>query len=684
MAIAEMERSAAIQDNTLSVPLPRFSLYAERGVKLLSALNAAYAGRYAFNSQNIQNAWYIACRNETLRLVSCAYRELINPEDSISFRVETESGMVSSIHDVDGAYYWTHNSETLHPTRIVMHNNGGEKELAHPVDALVSFKDLIARVYGEVKDEGWNKLLEVSVASVENETLSVAVKQKWEQDLVNTAKLYSTLWEWVGLQPNMDSYDFFSRYGAFRGRYEMAFSKMKLPLPVEDVIQYAPEFGFDIPIHLAAIHKSQAEVHTANPKENIHQLFAKQYGETYDQWKKSLEAKSLNPDDYIPLPMHPLSRKLAEGKLVDYIAQNQFVFLEDAIIPSHAVLSFRSLIPTNSPSAPEIKLPVPVQTTGVIRSLSNAEVTRGPTLSNAFRQIHADNANFEDRLYLEGDVAGIRVKPSETITSEDSKYLACLLRDNPKAMLRQGETIMPLAALFATSPITHQPIIADIMVSSGVKDRDQALDYFKEYADLIFGGQLGIYIASGAIYEPHQQNLNLVFTKEGKLSRMIYHDLVGGISAYRPGFAVSGNDTTVLDGIPHVFDTPDASIRQFIHTNLWCNLLSIIHPISKAFDIDRSYLLDVIRRSFAEQVAIEREKLENETSEKQHIFGELLDKLEVAILKSQTIPVERLFGKIYQQSQDPGWGTIPHPNPEVFNPIKLGTKDIPNPLYESA
>lgn len=654
-----------------------YGLTAERVNKMTTALNRAYHGEQIFGAEDITTAWKAASINETLRIISCGYREFIDPGDNISFLLKRESSTNIAITNTDEAYFCTHNNEPLAPSGILIIRGGKEKELGHPADAMEAMKDLIAREYGEATDPGWQKLLEVSDQAVENEALSIAVKKRWDKEVVEKVKPFSSMWEWVGNE-DLDSFDFFTRLSSFRGRYMMAFSKMKLPLPIEDVIRYSPEFGFEVPVTLTALHKSQAEVYTYSPDVTLDDIFTQQYGPVYSQWRQVLLDQGLDPNDYLPLPVHPLSMKLVKEKFAQLISNKNLIIPEDIQIATHPTLSFRSMLPRDG-SGLNIKLPVPVQATGALRLMNTGEVISGPTLSTQMAQIHEEHDNFGQKLYLERDMAGVRVKPGEGRTDHDTRYLSCLLRQNPRELLRPGEIIMPLAALFATSPVTHKPVIAEIMASAGIQEKEGALAYFKKYSDLILGGQLAVLFNTGVSYEAHQQNLNLVFDKTGQPVRTTYHDLVAGSFVYIPGYNMLVGDVAKLKSVPYLKDDMDSVINQFVHTNLWSNLFSLAHPVSYAFDIDRKELFQTVRQSLQEQIQEIRTEISS-TGGTSSLQFELLDALEKEIIGPDII-TKGLFSKLYKQAMIPGWGEIPPP--AQLSDLKFSARRIENPLFDT-
>ena len=79
--------------------------------------------------------------------------------------------------------------------------------------------------------------------------------------LSEQASSCKSLWEYVvNNSEAIDSLNFFTKYSAYFG-HTMSFSKLKSSIDFEDIFQYSPEFGHVVPIPLAALRKSSANVH---------------------------------------------------------------------------------------------------------------------------------------------------------------------------------------------------------------------------------------------------------------------------------------------------------------------------------------------------------------------------------------------------------------------------------------
>ncbi|WP_269859238.1 IucA/IucC family protein [Streptomyces sp. RPT161] len=218
-----------------------------------------------------------------------------------------------------------------------------------------------------------------------------------------------------------------------------------------------------------------------------------------DRW---LEAgrwpEELREGGTVLVPVHPWQRDHVVPRYPE-------LFTIDRRISSRPLLSLRTVAPLDALPGHHIKTSLDVQVTNYRRTISPAEVTDGPVLSD-FVSAVVDKAGYGGCLRILREVGGGAVR----VGGLPCPSLAVMVRESYERFLGPGEVAVPLTAVHATGAA----------VVSG-----DAATWLVDFAELVLPPALTL-LSMGVALEAHGQN-TLVVLSEGRPVRVLYRDLDG-------------------------------------------------------------------------------------------------------------------------------------------------------------
>ncbi len=112
------------------------------------------------------------------------------------------------------------------------------------------------------------------------------------------------------------------------------------------------------------------------------------------------------------------------------------------------------------------------------------------------------------------------------IPEDKSKHFTAIFRENINKYLFKGEDAVTVACLFEDFYPKKINLFIGFLQDAGFFTKQDALNYFKKYVDLVLNGYLDLYLLYGIALEGHQQNTLAIFEK-GQIKRFIARDLDG-------------------------------------------------------------------------------------------------------------------------------------------------------------
>ncbi len=458
-----------------------------------------------------------------------------------------------------------------------------------PVDLLLLLSNELSHT---TKIEQWQVFSQEVVNHMQNAHHSNLALTKYNREIRQDAlnKGVTNLVDWLNSHSKLIDKNIFFEQIVSQGHPHHPCSKTKLDLSPQELMQYAPEFQPEVKLPIVAIKKEYVHVES-NLSLDYSVWFEKNYFVGFQTFRSDLINKKLDPDEYLPLPVHPwqITKKIP-SLFTDLIQKKILVLLPNAIIKATPTLSFRSLAPTDNPKSAYIKLPVAIQATSILRTLLPRSTVNGPRISALITKILFQENGFNHRLKILSENYGLHIKD---LDKNKSKHLSVIFRENVEIKLADSELCVVVAALLEESPISGCKLLIEFMNSAGVEGLEPAVKYFTRYVDLILGSYLDLYLLYGISLEGHQQNTLAVFEK-GYIKYFIARD-VDGTDIHAPSLREKKlnlelhHDSTILT------DNRTNVRNDFLHAVYQCHLSEIVLLLANHFKCKEAIFWRVVK-----------------------------------------------------------------------------------------
>ncbi len=276
------------------------------------------------------------------------------------------------------------------------------------------------------------------------------------------------------------------------------------------------------------------------------------------------------------LPVHPWQSEHVLGA---------FPFLKRTgnKIPARPLMSLRTLASVSDPTQ-HYKTALGVQMTSAVRIVSPAAVRNAPVLSSLLTSLVAG--------------MGLTIWPEPAagaVVGDDGMLLKDLAVATRRATLpRDGEVILPIAALAAPSPANGRPLIREA-VTLGYGGHPAG--FIADFASLVLQPLL-VLLHRGVALEAHGQNL-LVTLTHGRPSGLSYRD-VGGVRVSPARLRRHHQDVPPLHG--DIASDDDAELRAKVFASgIAVALGEPIAVLAREYHLDPEQLWRIVRDR-AEQV----------------------------------------------------------------------------------
>lgn len=368
-------------------------------------------------------------------------------------------------------------------------------------------------------------------------------------------------------------------------------NKTKLGFNSEEVFRFCPEFNPTVDVLICAIHKQHAAYELESDSIDYLSWFNSHYPKQLADWKAALHRNFIVADDYLPIPVHPWQAEHMLPKVFhNLLRKKQLIILDKVTLPSRPSLSFRTLMPTATNIKFQIKLPVAVQATSALRTVSPASIHNSPQISRVLRKILEQESPLNKKLIILMDSIGVRVNDDN---SERAKHLSAIYRDNVEQFLSPGEMAIVTSALFQRSPISNCAIIAEMINStSGEELQTHCLSYFQNLSKLLIDVYLSLYIKYGIAMEVHQQNTFIVF-KDKVPVKTIIRDM-GGLRIHHQTLKDKGYKLNPFSDSATITNDLNEVRNKLQHTLYQCQFNELIVELSQYFGINENAFWAII------------------------------------------------------------------------------------------
>ena len=309
----------------------------------------------------------------------------------------------------------------------------------------------------------------------------------------------------------------------------------RLGFGIHEYLSYAPETASPVRLVWLAAHRSRAAF-TAGVGIEYESFLREELGEeTVERFHGVLRDQSLDPADYLFIPVHPWQwwNKLTVTFAAE-VARGHLVCLGEGDDEYLAQQSIRTFFNRTSPEKHYVKTALSVINMGFMRGLSAAYMEATPAINDWLAQlIEGDPVLRSTGLSIirERAAVGYRHLEYEQATNRYSPYrkmLAALWRESPVPSLQEGESLATMASLVH---VDHQgaSVAGALIEQSGLTPKE----WLRRYLQAYFTPLLHSFYAYDLVFMPHGENVILVL-KDGVVQRASYKDIAEEIAVMDP------------------------------------------------------------------------------------------------------------------------------------------------------
>lgn len=388
----------------------------------------------------------------------------------------------------------------------------------------------------------------------------------------------------------------------FEGHPTHPLTKTKLPLSMEEVRTYSPEFEKIINLKVMLIHNEYVNVTTILDHSQF--ILNEVIPEYLDELHTFMNDKERLLKDYKVILVHPWQYEhTIRNKFKEWL-QNHILISTPFHVPSKATSSFRTMSLINHPY--HVKLPVNVQATSAVRTVSPETTIDGPKLSQALHR--------ELNQYTQLDVVlepyGLFAKTD----SDDARQLACIIREKP---FIKNDGILLVTGALVNKNVVDNEITVDSYLKWINDDINQHTihQFMRNYTRQLVTPLLALIQDYGIALEAHMQN-TLVHLGPKYQIQFIVRDLGGSridikTLSQRLKHIEVENKSLLADSIEEV-------IMKFQHAVVQNQLAELIFHFKKYEFIKEEELFNIIQEEI--EVAINDTKPHADTLRKV-LFG---------------------------------------------------------------
>ena len=388
----------------------------------------------------------------------------------------------------------------------------------------------------------------------------------------------------------------------FEGHPTHPLTKTKLPLSMEEVRTYSPEFEKIINLKVMLIHNEYVNVTTILDHSQF--ILNEVIPEYIDELHTFMNDRERLLKDYKVILVHPWQYEhTIRNKFKEWL-QNHILISTPFHVPSKATSSFRTMSLINHPY--HVKLPVNVQATSAVRTVSPETTIDGPKLSQALHR--------ELNQYTQLDVAlepyGLFAKTD----SDDARQLACIIREKP---FIKNDGILLVTGALVNKNVVDNEITVDSYLKWINDDINQHTihQFMRNYTRQLVTPLLALIQDYGIALEAHMQNTLVHLGPEYQI-QFIVRDLGGSridikTLSQRLKHIEVENKSLLADSIEEV-------IMKFQHAVVQNQLAELIFHFKKYEFIKEEELFNIIQEEI--EVAINDTKPHADTLRKV-LFG---------------------------------------------------------------
>lgn len=367
-------------------------------------------------------------------------------------------------------------------------------------------------------------------------------------------------------------------------------TKTKLPLTSEEIRRYAPEFEKIIPLHIMLV--SSSHIRTTSMENDEQYIVNQVIPELKDKLQSFLKPLDLEMNNYRAIFVHPWQYDHVIGERFKTWISEKILIPTPFTVESKATLSFRTMELLHHPF--HIKLPVNVQATSAVRTVSTVTTVDGPKLSYALQ----DMLNIYPELKVSAEPFGEYVD----VDADLARQLACIVREKP-VLAQEGSTIV------SASLVNRNPVDDDVIVDSYIKWINNELttesieQFIRQYTSTLVRPLIAYIQDYGIALEAHMQN-TIVNLGPNYQMNFLVRDLGGSridlqtLKHKLPDVKIT-NESLIADSI-------EAVIGKFQHAVVQNQLAELIHHFNQYDMVNEERLFKIVQQKI--EAAIDANK----------------------------------------------------------------------------
>lgn len=347
----------------------------------------------------------------------------------------------------------------------------------------------------------------------------------------------------------------------------------------QDLLRYSPESGGCFGLRFAAVRREM--------------LVERGSGAGYPRpWVEALAAelgrRGLAASSYEAVAVHPWQLDNALPSVFGPELSDRTIVPLDSSFPVRPLVSLRTLVPVTAPGEFHLKLPVAVQATSVLRTITVPTVENSPAVSAMLERALRASPDLARLLEVQAEPRTLHYAASP----ERAKHLALIFRRPPAPV--PGLWTVPAALLAETSPIDGRPVVCELVERRGAGPEA----FLRAYAALSAKAVLGLVLRHGIALEAHAQNI-LVRCQEGLPVSFVTRDL-GALKILR---AWAGPDAAALhpDSLVEAKD-PEDLFTNVHHAWLQGLLAPVVCALGEAYGLGERVFWGLARRAAEETI----------------------------------------------------------------------------------
>lgn len=356
-------------------------------------------------------------------------------------------------------------------------------------------------------------------------------------------------------------------------------SKTKLPLTNEEVMRYAPEFEQIIPLKVMLLRKEDAVTTSASSDPDF--ILNEVLKDDKAQLKDYAKALGYDIDDFEIVIIHPWQYEHVIVEQFKTWIQEQRLIPTPITLKSKATLSFRTIALLERPY--HIKLPVQVQATSAIRTVSSVTTVDGPKLSYELQ----DMLNVYPQLKVAREPFGLHA----AIEPDQARQLAYIVRERPM-IDGEGVTVVT-ASLVNQNPVDDMKVVDSYLEWVDREISAQSIKHFMTvYAHTLIPPLIAYIQEYGIALEAHMQNTIVKLGKDYKMAFMV-RDLGGSridletMKEKIPNVKIE-NESLIAEDI-------EAVIAKFQHAVIQNQMGELIYHLSQHEDVTEQELFTIVQ-----------------------------------------------------------------------------------------